>query len=367
MGVWRWALGVLVALGGTAAAHLYVFEPDGWLPVAGVQLTLLGTPLAEAHAFHPTGDPGTRFLVGDVWVPQTPEVAVAAALDELAGDAAVESRTLATRDGRTVGELALTYRSGLAGRIRVAAARSREPAGTELAVGICSGAPAVVAVCAPRLAWVSVEVSAPREDGFPWGTVGWMFGGTIALGVLMGVGRWAMRARAVATSEALREGELVTITGVVRAIGDGVVAPLTGRACVVYRARAQVFTHTAVPAPLGEPHEAAHAPFTIATARGDIVVEAVAELDGAREAIVTRSRERELAFLARHGFARDLHAATTFDELAIVPGATIKIRGVVQLERDPGAADERGFRDDAPTIAKLVPVVGNPLTILAIW
>ena len=368
MGARNLAVAVLVALAGTAAAAVHAFEPDGWLPAADAEATLLGKPLADVHGFHPPGDPWTRYLVGDAWVPETPEVAVARALDELARDAAVTWRTMATRDGRTVGELALAYRTGLVGQLRVAGARPRERDGADLAVGICSGTPEVVAVCAPRLAWVTVEVASPPEAaGFPWGMVGWLFGGAIALGVLMGVGRWAMRARAVASSEALREGELVTITGVVRAVGDGVVAPLTGRACVVYRARARVFSNAAVPASLGEPHEAASAPFVIATPRGDIVVEATPALDGAREAIVERSRDREVAFLARHGFARDLHTGTTFDEVAIRPGATVKIRGVVQLERDPGAAGERGFRDDAPMVARLVPVAGNPLVILAIW
>ena len=359
---------VLLALVGTAAAQLHAFEPDGWLPVPSAEARLLGGALANVHAFHPPGDPGVRYLVGETSVARLPAEAVGAALDELARDAEVTRRTIETRDGRTVGEATLVYHTGLAGQLRVAAAASIVRAGTDIAVGICSGTPAMVAVCAPRLEWITVEVARPHEGpGFPWRLLAWLFAAAFALGIAIRVARWALRARAMATSEALREGELVTITGVIRAVGEGLVAPLTGRACLAYRARAQVFTASAVPSSLGEPREAGAAPFVITTPRGEIRVEATPELDGAREAIVERSREREVAFLARHGFPRDAHPVTTFDEVAIPAGATIKIRGVVHLERDPGAADERGFRDEAPVVATLVPVPGKPLMILGVW
>ena len=195
----RWGLVLLLGLATTAvAAPLRAFEPDGWLPVPNADAQLFGRPLDETHAFHPPGDSGVRYLIGETHTPEPPERAVAAALDELARDVGtVDARTLGTRDGRTIGEMAFANRSGLRTQVRIAAAPAGEGAGTRVVMGRCTGTAPVVAVCAPRLSWVTVEVAPPDEDErSPWGMLLKLFAVAIGLGVVMGVGRWWLRARA---------------------------------------------------------------------------------------------------------------------------------------------------------------------------
>ena len=359
-------LAVAAALAGTAAADsLHVFEPDGWVADPTAESAIAG--LRGARVFHPPGDPTSSLIAGEArFPPGDPASVVTSMLDQLAVDARrVESRTVRTADGRTIGEIALVDKAGVPMRARVAAALHLRLDNVEMAIGVCRG-PAV-AVCAPKLAWINVVARPADDDSSMWRIPLIIFGVAVGLGLAAGVTRRWWRARAVAGSGALRDHERVTITGIVRPVDQPIAAPLTGRSCVMYRARARVFTRDAVPTALGEPVEIGCVPFVITTNHGEVVVDASPALDAATSAIVERSREREVAFLARHGFAGDRHAGTVFDELVIEPGATIKIRGVVLLERDAHATDERGYRDDAPTVVKLVAVEGTPLALLDTW
>ena len=84
-------------------------------------------------------------------------------------------------------------------------------------------------------------------------------------------------------------------------------------------------------------------------------------------ALVPRAEAREIAFLARAGFGADFHRHAGFDEIVVEPGATIVVRGMIRIDRDIASTAERGYRDDAPTLVRLVATPQTPVTISQIW
>jgi hypothetical protein len=105
---------------------------------------------------------------------------------------------------------------------------------------------------------------------------------------------------------------------------------------------------------LGEPAEAQAAPFRLRTPHGDLHVDTTAaELALVPSTLISRMEDREVAFLRRHGFDAVRRATTGFDEILIVPGATITVRGLVRIEVDPASSAERGYRDELPQLARL--------------
>jgi hypothetical protein len=71
--------------------------------------------------------------------------------------------------------------------------------------------------------------------------------------------------------------------------------------------------------------------------------------------------------MTNRGVPQARHRDAGFDEIVIAPGVTVVIRGFVRVDRDHGAGGERGYRDDAPTVARLVGTPTKPLTIRKTW
>ena len=91
------------------------------------------------------------------------------------------------------------------------------------------------------------------------------------------------------------------------------------------------------------------------------------ELDVVPSLVVPRDEKRELLFLASRGIPEARHRDAGFDEIVIAPGSTVVIRGMIEVSLDHQASGERGYRDDAPAVNKLVGTPTVPLTIRKTW
>ncbi len=175
------------------------------------------------------------------------------------------------------------------------------------------------------------------------------------------------------------EGEIVRVTGVVRALDEKLVAPLSGTSCVVLRSR--------VSAGLGFTRKArwwretfAMVPFVIERAEGNVSIEGehalldLPPLDLPRRFKLTEDqRRRRDAFLRSHQLpARNWWGEYFYFETVLVPGTTVSVAGLVMKdvagdELDPAlapvVAGERGFRDGPPTSLRLAGNAEHPLVI----
>lgn len=173
--------------------------------------------------------------------------------------------------------------------------------------------------------------------------------------------RYQMRRRLAAGSSALEDLAIATIEGTVQLAEAQLVAPRSGRTCVLYLAHGQL--------PSGAPgdppsysYEQRAVAFELVTTNGVVLVDAeAAELELAARSLIPRNLERERAFLIAHGHpAQDLRGSA-FQELAITPGERLRIRGMVQIER-ARPTGELGYREAAPRIRLVTPPDGR-LTI----
>lgn len=161
----------------------------------------------------------------------------------------------------------------------------------------------------------------------------------------------------------LRDGDAVTLTGVVIA-GDQVLeAPLSGTTCVFWSVEARVIERQQRKVKVTDAfHASALARFVLETSHGKISVEGeAAETELAPRAVIPRRIEQERAFLRRYG--RDPYFARTsgFDEIAVAPGERISVYGVVIIERAL-VEGEAGYRDEGVTI-RLVDHPAHRLTL----
>ncbi len=183
---------------------------------------------------------------------------------------------------------------------------------------------------------------------------------------------WGPRARArkrldAAKRTTIADREIVTLTGTVRSLGEMLEAPLTGTACVLYEAVGRIYS--------GDAHrnsrdldaevvEQKLVPFGLETAEGMVLVECeTAEVELPHLPCIPRKIDRERAFLLERGQSAEQIRYAAFDELRIIPGDKIRVQGMVIIEQDPTATDERGYREDAPRRIRLVPHAEHPLTI----
>jgi hypothetical protein len=170
----------------------------------------------------------------------------------------------------------------------------------------------------------------------------------------------------------MRDGEpevsdlaLVTVTGMVRAIGEPLSAPLSGTPCVAHHSRARLYKHDspifARKLLFAEAVDAA-VPFGLVTADGELIVDAK-DVDIAIKprAVAARSIEREVAFLREVGLTQD-PANTVLDEVVITDGMTITVHGIAQVEPIATGAGETDFRE-APSRTRLTGDAQHPLTI----
>ena len=182
------------------------------------------------------------------------------------------------------------------------------------------------------------------------------------------VKRSAARARMDSASKDIVDHALVTLEGVVRVRGEPIEAPLSGRPCVVYRARVRVYHRQ------GHGTYANHrvdreverdgmVAFVLVSDRGEVVVEGDrAELAIRPSPVIPRSVDRERAFLGE--VAVDPRALGS-DEIVIEPGQRIRVHGIARVEAavaGASAAPEVGYRD-APQVVRLVGDERHPLTI----
>jgi hypothetical protein len=152
----------------------------------------------------------------------------------------------------------------------------------------------------------------------------------------------------------------VTLRGTVKLAAAQLVAPLSGRSCVAYRAAARTFA----PAIGGgrtvdaQKIEIAMTPFVLATKHGEVIVDGnTCELPVHSSPIIPRKLHLEQRFLERT-MMFDEASAAGFDEIIVKPGMKIAVHGVVRVEVIPSGG-EVGFRD----VPKQLRISGEPLVI----
>lgn len=197
-----------------------------------------------------------------------------------------------------------------------------------------------------------------------------LFGAATVIGAIATL-LWGPHARA---RRRLREGtaaiadrELVTLTGTVHALGEPLVAPLSGKSCVAYEASARVAYAQLDATGSNEDVLEARAmqPFALLLASGErVLVDGDrAELAARPAPVIPRVIEHERDFLA----ARDIDArylqSTRFEEAIVEPGARVRVQGMAIVESDDSATTETGYRDMAPRRVRVVAHANHPLTI----
>ncbi len=171
----------------------------------------------------------------------------------------------------------------------------------------------------------------------------------------------------------LDEDELGKVVGHARAIGETLVAPLTGRPCVYFVATVEEqrsnskssYWKTII-------RETRGVPFVLEDGTGRAIVDATAakvalDFDGrSKSGTFDNPTEVEKAFLARHGqkgqgwiFNRQLR----YREAVIAEGETIAVLGAGTREPDPDAPPAEAYRGEAPTRLRLTSSPKYPLVI----
>ncbi|MEP6865865.1 MAG: hypothetical protein ABJE66_34920 [Deltaproteobacteria bacterium] len=179
--------------------------------------------------------------------------------------------------------------------------------------------------------------------------------------------RKELRSRPVLGAET-DEGAVVRVTGIVRATDETIVAPISGRRCVVYRSR--------VTSAGGLVRRAFKARESL------VMVPFVLERDGdtmpvaieGRHALLdlpntklppprtSDERERRVSFLALHGLKAS--AGGIFEEVLIEPGMRVTIAGLMMKDIVAAPPEgEAGYREEAPASLRLAGDVGHPLVI----
>jgi hypothetical protein len=343
-----------------------VVEPAGWVRDAELVATIAARSpqLAslDVSAFRAPGEPDSTFVVEHGRY----SGAFALAFDELAERSQAAGWVRVAHD-----------EVGKPGYQRQRVELERRDTGARLAVqlvttadegvlGVCRASRETIAVCRDKLD--ALDLTVASEDAFDrirdilYGVAGLVIA---ALAAAIAVPRWRRR-RELRRSARLVDGELVTITGTVRAAGAVIEAPLSGRACVFHRSRARLFARGAAGHLVAEPTEQDARPFLVDTPHGAVRVdEAELALELPPSLVVPRDTPGQRAFVARHSDAAD--PSTAFDEVVIAPGDKVTLRGVVRVEIDPVQAGERGYRDGAQTVARLVTAGTQPVAVLRTW
>jgi len=200
--------------------------------------------------------------------------------------------------------------------------------------------------------------------------------GTIAAVGAIGNALWGPRARArkrldAGTTTTIADREIVTLTGIVRALGELLEAPLSGKPCVLYAAFGRVYettgptlTRRAQTNLVATVTEVKLVPFELETPDGLVRIEGEsAEIEIPPGPLIPRKIERERQFLLAHGESGELVRGAGFEELALAPGAKIRVQGMAIVELDPAGGGERGYREHAPRRIRLVAHENHPLTI----
>jgi hypothetical protein len=155
-----------------------------------------------------------------------------------------------------------------------------------------------------------------------------------------------------------------TIIGRVKAIGEPLEAPLSGKPCVAFAARARTLVRSSVGNRwhcTAEHGELRLVPFVLVTRSGDVVVDSqFIDLIDQPTPLLPRRLDRQSAFLAKLDVTSGQRFS--FDEVIVEPGMKIVVKGIAQIEVDPAPTGESGFRD-TPTRIRLTGDEARPLTI----
>lgn len=157
----------------------------------------------------------------------------------------------------------------------------------------------------------------------------------------------------------IRDGEVITVTGMVRLVGEPLISPLSARRCVVYETFASLYEEppaTADDAPpppralVAQLADRAMVPFELLTSLGVILVDATeADLELSPTPVYPRRPEREAKFLRERDRDERLIETTTFEEVTVDPESLVSVRGKAVVE--------------SPTRIRLVPEGDQPVRI----
>jgi hypothetical protein len=171
---------------------------------------------------------------------------------------------------------------------------------------------------------------------------------------------WLAVRKLTPLSTSSAEGDHVRVTGNVRVLDEIVIAPITGRDCVISRSRVRGTGY--VPPP---PAMLQTRPFVVETAADeDVIVDSGAVLLGvAASKLWPDDEERMMAFATR--YAVKLNATSWFEEVIVAPGDRITVGGVLMHDLNPEPPwGERAFRDRPTPGLRLVGSDEHPLVIV---
>lgn len=177
--------------------------------------------------------------------------------------------------------------------------------------------------------------------------------------------RRALRSKPLLAQET-PEGEVVRVTGVVKVGEATLVAPISGRACVVYRSRVTDGMWTVRRAML--PNETFEmVPFTLVRDDGSKV-----EISG-KHALLDlpnlKFPESTPELVERRDKFMELHKiksghAGVFEEIVVEDGMRVSVAGLMMKDLAEAPVDgEAGYRDEAPSTLRLAGDVAHPLVI----
>lgn len=190
---------------------------------------------------------------------------------------------------------------------------------------------------------------------------------TVVGAVVQAAGRRRVQRRLASGPSTLEDRALVTLSGTVRAQGEPLVAPVSGRPCVLYEVHASLRVRKHALSSRVEEVEKLVArtmtPFFLDTADGRVLVEGdCADTSFAPSPVIPRDLDREIEFLRALGKERELASMSIFEELVVEPGARVAVQGMAIVETRHDDAGERGYRD-AAALVRITAHPEHPLTI----
>ena len=162
------------------------------------------------------------------------------------------------------------------------------------------------------------------------------------------------------------DGAVVRVTGIVRSI-EPLMAPLSGRECVVYRSRADATSLLFRREARRGRHEVIRlSPFVIDRGeQGTVLVDGThALLDLPALALGDGDRARREQFLLLQGVPIREAVRARFEETIVAPGMTVSVAGLIMLDAaEESSTIERHFREAPPPALRLTGNAAHPLAI----